>query len=538
MTGTTSRAAPPGPSGTADGAGPEVEAPELDGAASADAPTTASALDPPAAPAAPPPRTIDVTATQAETIDRDRRAALGACLLAGFATLFDSAAITYATPTVSAALGGGTAGVQWLLASFSLTFGLGLAPAGRLGDAYGRRTLFVIGLGLFIAGGLASVFAPGFTALIAARLVQGLGAGVISAQVLGSIQDLFRGAQRLRALALYTGAGALAALLGPLGAGLVLGSLGEELSWRIVLLLPMPFAAAAIVLGWRGLPAVRAAIRREDGSAGPAPGRLSLDLPAVALLAAIVVLLTLPVVQTGTGAPALITTLVASFIAAGVLALWERSYERRGRLPLFARELVRSPGFLAGNAVALLWFGANLSVSSVVTVHLLQVSALTPLWVAALFAPAAIARLCSSLLSGRAFAAWGPRALLLGLLAQTALLVLLALLAPRLDATTLTLAAALAQVGLGLCSGIVEPPLRVVTLSFATDRTHGVAASFLQLAQRLSATYMVALTTGILLGTAGAATGAGLSGALAVCAAASALALLIGLHPTVRCWER
>ncbi|MGX5770126.1 MFS transporter [Microbacterium trichothecenolyticum] len=86
---------------------------------------------------------------------------------------------------------GSTAGVQWLLASFSLTFGLGLIPSGRLGDVYGRRPLFLVGLGIFLVGGVAAVAAPTMAVLVAARFVQGLGAGVISAQVLGAIQDLF-----------------------------------------------------------------------------------------------------------------------------------------------------------------------------------------------------------------------------------------------------------------------------------------------------------------------------------------------------------
>jgi MFS family permease len=173
----------------------------------------------------------------------------------------------------------------------------------------------------------------------------------------------------------------------------------------------------------------------------------------------------------------------------------------------------------------------------VVTIHLLQVTTLTPLLVAALFAPAALARLLSSLLSGRVFTALGPRGLLLGLTAQSTLLLVMALFAPHLGVLPLAFATATVQVGLGLCSGVIEPSMRVVTLSYATGRTHGVAASFLQLTQRLSATALVALTTGILLGVSGTATGARLGAALGVCAAASAIALLVALDRSVRRWR-
>ncbi|MGN6218323.1 MAG: MFS transporter [Microbacterium sp.] len=178
------------------------------------------------------------------------RPALWACLAAGFATLFDATVITYAAPAVSSSLGGSTAGVQWLLASFSLTFGLGLIPSGRLGDVYGRRRLFLAGLAVFLAGGAAAVTAPTVAVLVAARFVQGLGAGIISAQVLGVIQDLFAGAARLRALAAYTAVGGLAGVLGPVLAAVLLGAVGADTAWRLVLLTPLPLIVAAFVLGW------------------------------------------------------------------------------------------------------------------------------------------------------------------------------------------------------------------------------------------------------------------------------------------------
>lgn len=159
------------------------------------------------------------------------RAALWACVAAGFATLFDATVITYAAPDVAASLDASTAGVQWLLASFSLTFGLGLIPSGRLGDVYGRRRLFVLGLAVFLVGGLVAVTAPSIGLLVAARFVQGLGAGVISAQVLGTIQDLFTGAARLRALGAYTATGALAGLLGPVAAALVSTAARADGAW-------------------------------------------------------------------------------------------------------------------------------------------------------------------------------------------------------------------------------------------------------------------------------------------------------------------
>ncbi|WOF23146.1 MFS transporter [Microbacterium betulae] len=458
-----------------------------------------------------------------DAADGSSRAALWACLAAGFATLFDATAITYTVPAVSSTLGGGTPGVQWLLASFSLTFGLGLVPGGRLGDAYGRRGLFAVGLGTFLVGGVLAVAAPGIGVLVAARLVQGLGAGVISAQVLGAIQDLFLGAARLRALGAYTAVGALAGFLGPIASAVALGSTPPEAAWRLVLFLPLPFAGLALWLGRRGLP-------RGSGS----HARVSLDLPAIGLLGGIVLAVTLPVIEPGLPAPVVVGLVAGCGIAAAALALWERRHAARGRVPLFAPALIRSRGFVAGNVVAMTWFGATLALGSVATVYFLQRPDLSALTIALVFAPGALARLAVSLFSQRIFARLGPSTVPLGLSLQGALIAAVAIAAPLVPDGTLFVLTAIAQVGLGASGGLVEPPLRVMTLSFAPPGLHGVAASFLQLTQRLSATYLIALATGILLGAAGVGSPASLRAALLACAVASAIALAVSLAPSFR----
>ncbi|MFD4958874.1 MFS transporter [Microbacterium sp. NPDC058389] len=452
------------------------------------------------------------------------RPALWACLAAGFATLFDATVITYAAPAVSSSLGGSTAGTQWLLASFSLTFGLGLIPSGRLGDVYGRRPLFLLGLGIFLVGGVAAVAAPTIVVLVAARFVQGLGAGVISAQVLGVIQDLFAGAARLRALAAYTAVGGCAGVLGPVLAAVLLGAVGADAAWRLVLLTPLPLVVAALVLGWRGMPAARHARAT----------RVWLDLPGIVLLCLIVVALTLPVVEPGLSGAAGIGVVVAAAGLAVVLVLWERRYHRSGRLPLFAPALVRSRGFVVGNIVALLWFGSGIAASSAVTLYFLQSPALSALLIALVFAPGALARVGGSLVSLPVVRRLGASATVwIGLGLQATLFAGLAIAAPQLPDGALFVVAA-AQIGLGVGGGLVEPVVRASTLSFAPPELHGVAASFLQLTQRLAATFLVALAAGILLTSTGVSTAGTLQTALATCALGSLVAVLASLDPAFR----
>ena len=420
--------------------------------------------------------------------ERQTRLALVCCLGAGFATLLDSVVLSFAVPSMTAALGASTAQVQWLLASYSLTFGLGLVPGGRLGDAYGRRWLFVAGLVVFVRG----------------RVHRGR----CGRRVVGRRRSRDPGVRRRpdqRAGARDhpgplrrppTGAGARglhqrgrgAALVGPLAAATILTLLPPEWAWRGVLLLNIPFAVATLVLALRYVPA-----------APRGPRRLDLDVPGVVLLGALAVLVTLPVIDPGAHAVALVAVAVAVPVIVLVLTVWERRYARRGKVPLFAPALVRQPGFLAGNGVALLWFGSVLAHGTVLTLYLIQGTGLPSLAVALVLVPSALSRVVASSVAARVFSRRGTRAIPLALLVQAAGIVALAAVAGGgVHGGAFVVAVAALEVVLGFASGLLEPPLRAVTLGFAPAGFHGVAASFLQLTQRLSATFCVAVASGLL----------------------------------------
>ena len=145
-------------------------------------------------------------------------------------------------PSIRASLGASTSEVQWILASYSLTLGLALVPAGRLGDVAGRRRLFLAGLSIFAVMGILGACASDPSMIVLARLGQGIGAGTISSQVLGIITDRVSGKARAKALGAYSTAGGLAGVSGPILGGVLLKYSDADFGWRLLLVLNVPFA--------------------------------------------------------------------------------------------------------------------------------------------------------------------------------------------------------------------------------------------------------------------------------------------------------
>lgn len=451
--------------------------------------------------------------------------ALAGCLGAGFATLLDQSVVTYTIPSLSAELGATPGGVQWFLAVYSLTFGMGLVPGGRLGDAYGRRGMFLAGLAVFLIGAILSVFSPDIGWAIAGRSVQGFGAGVISAQVLGIIQDIFVGRDRIRALSAYGIAGAASAIAGPLLAGLVLGLAPSGLAWRAVLALNVPFILATAVL------ALLFAPRGHRRLGGPP----SLDLIGIGLTAGAVLLVTAPVIDPGIGPVLTGISIAGLIIVVAAIVWWERRLERRGGQPLFASSLMRSRGFTTGTLVALLWFGASVAHGMIVTLFLLQNLGLSAFVIVALLVPGSIARIVTSALSSRVNDALKSAMLPVCLAVQLAAATTLAVLSGSVDGAAFLILVICVETVLGAAAGALEPPLRATTLSFARQGEYGLAASFLQLSQRLAATFCVALVTGIAFSSGSTLMNtAGLGIALAVCSALLLGAFLISLRYLAR----
>lgn len=495
------------------------------------------------------------TSTPPATGTPSPRAALWLCLGAGFVTLLDQSVFVLAVPAMAAGLHADSGQVQWILASYSLAFGVALVPAGRLGDLLGRRKLFIAGVAVFGAFSLLGGLASDPAVVIAARLLQGLGAGTLNPQVLGLLQDIFTGSGRAKALGYYAAAGGTAAVCGPLVGGIILSAGDPALSWRLLFLVNVPLVLALVPLalvylpraapqpgparsgsaGTPGMDAARSAsASRVHDPSGTAPRRSSVDVPGAALLGAVVVASLVPTIY-GPG-PVAVVWMGVGGAAVLAFAAWEFFYYRRGRTPLLSPALARSPGYLLGTVVALCQFGVGAAMAAVTSLYFLSGTGLPPLAAAAILAPQAAGMLLASSLSWRFVGRYGRTGIVAAIAAALACLPAKDWAVQGFDAGAA--AAIVAGVGLlqGVATGLVVAPNQTLTLAHAPQGAAGVAAGFYQLSQRFSAALCSAAAAGMFLGEGASGGNAreAFHQGIVLCCAFLAAALLAGTADAVR----
>jgi EmrB/QacA subfamily drug resistance transporter len=191
-------------------------------------------------------------------------AALILLCAAQFMIILDVTVVNLALPSIQADLGFASKDLQWVVTTYTLAFGGLLLLGGRAADLFGRRRIFLTGLGVFTAASLGSALASSPDALLVTRALQGVGAAMLSPAALSLITTIFpEGTERNRALAIW---GAVAASGGAVGV-LVGGALTELFGWESIFLINLPVGVAVALAGWRVLPAA-AGVRRSLDLAG------------------------------------------------------------------------------------------------------------------------------------------------------------------------------------------------------------------------------------------------------------------------------
>ncbi len=420
--------------------------------------------------------------------DPRRWRAFAVCLVAGFMSLLDVSIVNVALPSIRDGLQASPSDLQWVVSGYALAFGLVLVPTGRLGDVRGRRTMFLVGLVTFVVASAACGLAPSAPWLVVARLLQGVGGGILNPQVSGFVQELFRGPERGKAFGLLGATIGISTAVGPLAGGLLIQLFGPDFGWRAVFFVNVPIGIAAVVLAWRWLPA----------GSGRRPSA-SLDPVGVVLLGGAVLALLLPLVQEqswpGAQKWALIPlglVLLAAFVG------WERRYARAGREPMVLLDLFRAPSYAFGTAIGFVFFAGFTAIFFVLALYLQTGRGYTPLQAGLAVTPFALGSAVASALGGRVVDRFGRRLVAVGLAAVVVGLIAADVVIGAVEgpAVGLVLLGPLLVAGLG--TGIVISPNITLTLSQVPVERAGSAGGVLQTGQRLGGAAGIAAAGSVL----------------------------------------
>ena len=299
-------------------------------------------LDRATATAIAPTQNPDVAAT------RRRWAGFAAVLAAMIMNILDSTIVNVAAPSIQHDLHTSASALEWVAAAYTLAIAVGLLTGGRLGDRYGRKRMLMVGLTGFVLGSTACAFAWSPSSLIAARVVQGLAAALLTPQTFGLIRDIFPPDQIGKAFAAFGPVIGLSTVAGPVVAGLLIEADPLGTGWRSLFLINLPLGAFALALGSRVLPS------------GAGNRSVRLDAVGTALMAAVSFLIVFPLVDgRAQGWPAWIFAVLAAAVPVlAVFAVQQRRRIRRGATPLVELSVLAKRSYVSGVGFTLVFFGS------------------------------------------------------------------------------------------------------------------------------------------------------------------------------------
>jgi EmrB/QacA subfamily drug resistance transporter len=421
--------------------------------------------------------------------DPNRWKALGVCLVAGFMTLLDVSIVNVALPSIDTGLGASDSALEWIVSGYALALGLLLVPAGRLGDARGRRTVFMVGVALFVLASAGCGAAPTPGVLVGFRVVQGFAGGLITPQVSGFIQTLFEGEERAKAFGFFGTMVGISTAIGPLLGGALIAIFGTHDGWRAVFFVNLPVGALALVLARRYLPAP------EPRTAGE--GRTELDPVGVLLLGLAVICVLVPFIEQRTWHSPLRPALFP--LAAVIAALWvlhERRYART-REPAFSLDLFAIRSYVLGAGIGTLYFAGFTAIFFILTQYLQTGLGYSALEAGLAATPFAVGGALTSSLGSRQVLRRGRKLIAFGLVTVIVGLagVWVAVNADPGHAVGWYTALPLLLAGLG--GGFVISPNQTLTLSEVPKRRAGSAGGMLQTGQRIGSSAGIAVTGSI-----------------------------------------
>ncbi|HWC79625.1 MAG TPA: MFS transporter [Pseudonocardiaceae bacterium] len=404
--------------------------------------------------------------------------ALAVTLAAGFMSLLDVSIVNVALPAIQRGLPASAEGAQWVVSGYALTFGLSLVAGGRLGDVLGRRRMFLLALTAFVLTSAAAGAAPNELLLVAARLAQGLAAGLLAPQNSGLIQEMFRGAERGRAFGMLGSTIGIATAAGPVFGGLLISTFGEQTGWRWVFYVNVPIGVLALVLAMKLVP---------KPERKPESVRARLDFVGAGLLGLTVLGVLLPLVQSEQGStPLSWLPLPLAGLLGWLFLRWERRLITRDRTPLLdVRLFTQAAGFTRGISLGTVYFCGFSGIWLVLSLFFQDGLGYSALESGLSVTPFAVGSAVTAVVAGRLVTRWGRVITVTGLalisLGLGAGAVVLALTGGRQAGLALIVPLLVAGVG----GGAVVSPNITLTLARVPTRMAGSAGGALQTGQRI-----------------------------------------------------
>jgi EmrB/QacA subfamily drug resistance transporter len=398
---------------------------------------------------------------------------LGSMCFALFMIMLDNTVVNVALPSIQESLDASLSGLEWTINAYTLTFAVLLVTGGRLGDIFGRRRAFLVGVVLFALSSATAGLAPSAGWLIASRAVQGVGAALMMPATLSIITNAFPPEERGKAIGTWAGVSALALAIGPV----VGGFLTEHVSWRAIFFLNLPVAAAAVVVAL-------AAARESRDRTVPR----TIDYPGIATLSVGIGALVLALIEGngwGWGSTAILALFAMS--AAGIAGF--ALVELRARYPMVEFGFFRSRTFLGTNAIAFAVSFSMLAMFFFMALYMQNILRYSPLEAGVRFLPSTLVIIVAAPIAGRLTDRIGAK---LPIAAGLAVVSVSMYLQSRItvDSGYGDLLPAFILMGLGV--GFTMSPMSTAAMNAVNEAKAGVASGILSMSRMVGGTFGVA----------------------------------------------
>jgi EmrB/QacA subfamily drug resistance transporter len=387
--------------------------------------------------------------------------------------MLDNTVVNVALPSIQRGLRASTSSLEWTVNAYTLTFAVVLVTGGRLGDLFGRRRLFIIGVAIFGASSLMIALSRSDTWLIAFRAVQGIGSGCMMPATLSIITNTFDAHERGRAIGTWAGVSAMALAIGPVVGGLLV----QDVSWQSIFILNVPVAVAAIAV------TLFATRESRDETA-----IREVDVPGVAALTVGLAALVLALVKSNTWGWG--STKVLSLFGLALAALVTfAAIEPRRRAPMVQFSFFRSRAYFGANVVAFIVSFTMFATFFTLTLYMQDILRFSPLQTGLRFLPTTICVMVSGPIAGRLADRIGSRPLMTaGLVSVSASMFWMTGITTHSSYGYLVVSFILQGLGIGF----VMSPMSTAAMNAVDRAKAGVASGILSMTRMVGSTFGVA----------------------------------------------